>query len=430
MWTWASLEPYLRKAYTLSPPDQQICSDIQVDRRNSTATTGPIQVTYPSLLEKESRPLIHAWNDAFKEKGYGYVADLLAADNTIGTRAYTATIDPKSGYRSSADSQYGAVAANRTNVTITTGATVRRVLFSASPIPTATGVEVSIDGQVVAVRASKEVILAAGAFHTPKLLELSGVGDKNRLDSLGIPLVVENRHVGENLQNHLMSVMPVPLQPRADLEAVPPGIKALAFVRLDQDEQKELLSQHISNTMHESVIRSLIQHPTEASACLFLSIMPGNIAVLGVLQSLPYSRGSTHISSPNPEDMPTIDPSFLSHELDIEVLARHVRTLYELPSAPSLQPFLQPVNGPTDLEAIKDVLRETAMTTHHTCGTAAMRPQEDGGVVDQELRVYGTRNLRIVDASVFPLIPHANPIATVYAVAERAADLIRGGENI
>lgn len=424
-WSWAALEPYLRKTYTVSSPEPKVCPDIGVDSQNQAS--GPLQVTYPPFEDKQSLPLLRAWIDAFKERGYEYVGELLA-EKTVGTRVLASTIDPTSGHRSSADSQYAMVASQRANVTIQTGATVRRVLFSASsPEPIAKGVEVSVDGQRFTVSAHSEVILAAGALHTPKLLELSGIGDRNRLSSLGIPPLVGSPNVGENLQNHLMSVLPIPLNPLPNGEEYNPGIKALAFVRLGEDDQEQLLSQYPpSNNTHDTVIRSIIQHPDEASACMFLGVVPGDRALLGVIPCLPFSHGSTHISSADPDEKPRIDPRFFYHELDIEVMARHFQSLHQLPNDPAFQPVFQHGASTADLETVKKMLREAAaLTTTHTCGTAGMRPWVDGGVVDQDLNVYGTKNLRVVDASVFPLIPHTNPMATVYAVAERAADLIR-----
>lgn len=149
--------------------------------------------------------------------------------------------------------------------------------------------------------------------------------------------------------------------------------------------------------------------------------------MLGLIPGTVFSRGSSHISSADPSQPPTIDPKFFANGLDVEVMARHLQTLEKLSSSGALQPFFKAEGLPPakDLEAAKAFLRDAALTMHHSCGTAAMLPREQGGVVDQELRVYGTKNLRVVDASVFPLIPHANPMTTVYAVAERAADLIR-----
>lgn len=431
-WNWKSLAPYLQRSYTLTRPDPSVCSDIGVDEQNTGS--GPIQVTYPALEEKKNHAFIRAWNDAFKEMGYGYTADLLAEERTIGSRACTTTIDPSSGLRSGADNQFGAVASKRANVTIATGATVRRIRFSSSGSlnRVATGVEVSLDGQTTTIHAVKEVILAAGAFHTPKLLELSGIGDKDLLTDLGIPIVIENPGVGENLQNHVLSLLPAPLNAsNPEAEETTPGIHALAFTRLNPDEQEKLLTQHLSapSKTHETVIQSIINQPTEASAVFWLSVIPGNMSLLGIFPCFPFSRGNTHISSADPDAKPTIDPRFFSHGIDIEIMARHVQTMHQLPASPALRPFFRQGAGAADLETTKKLLcEETAQITHHTCGTAAMRPREDGGVVDQDLKVYGTENVRVVDASVFPLISNGNPMATVYAVAERAADLIRGVE--
>jgi choline dehydrogenase-like flavoprotein len=160
---------------------------------------------------------------------------------------------------------------------------------------------------------------------------------------------------------------------------------------------------------------------------LFMTVKSETTALLGAIPCFPLSRGNVHITSPDVNDMPAIDPRFFDNEFDLEILARHVQILQIFTDMEALEPFLQKITLEPSISRIKDMLRqESALTTHHVCGTAAMLPREVGGVVDQELKVYGTKNLRVVDASIFPLIPHANPIATVYAVAERAADITRG----
>lgn len=422
-WNWDTLRPYLQKSYTVTSPEGKPV----LNADQTTPANGPIQVTYPALTDKASHSLIEAWNEAFLRQGYA--PDLLAERQTLGACPYAATIDPTSGFRSSANNTYGAVAAGRSNVTIVTEATVRRVLFdSSSHNVTATGVEVTYNGLMVTVKAERQVILAAGAFHTPKLLELSGVGRKDRLSHLGIPLILDTPGVGENLQNHVMSILPVPLRTDSVPEGITPGLKALAFVRLNRDDQERLMHS-LANTGEpsERAICNIIDvDKSEASASMFLAVRSAELALLGVITSFPFSRGEMHVTSADPDASLAIDAGFFTEPMDIEILARHVKRLHELTTTGPLERFLQPRPAPENLEDIKKTLRATALTTHHTCGTAAMLPREHGGVVDPELKVYGTTNLRVVDASIFPLIPHANPMATVYAVAERAADLIRG----
>ncbi|GLB05365.1 hypothetical protein AtubIFM57258_000645 [Aspergillus tubingensis] len=416
-WNWSTVLPYLEKTYTITKPGED---------PGQGGGGGPVQVTYPALEEgTPTEPLINAWNEALKDQGYDFTSNILGGPKTIGTRAYTAAIDPDSHSRSSTSTY---AQEKRSNLRIITGATVRKIPSNPesersdrpNPRAVATGVEAELDGQIVSISAEKDVILAAGAFHTPKILELSGVGQKDRLTELGIPVVMDLPGVGENLQNHVWSILPTPLK----VEGVQPGIKTLAFTHLDKDEQENLISDDPNDQTSDRVIKSILGNPDNASACLALSAMPGGVALLVAISSFPFSRGSCHCSSANIDAKPTVDPQFFANELDIETMARHVQNLYKLSNAPAFEDILQPLEVP-QLETIKSTLRGgSALATHHSCGTAAMLPREAGGVVNENLRVYGTKNVRVVDASVFPLIPHANPMSTVYAVAEKAVDMM------
>jgi choline dehydrogenase-like flavoprotein len=351
---------------------------------------------------------------------------------------------------------------------------------------TATGVQASVQNQIETFSASKEVILAAGVFNTPKLLELSGVGNEQLLKKYGIQTVINNPSVGENLQDHLMTGVSFEVADRvitgdALLRQEPEalqlaqklyvehqagpftigGMQSHAFMPILEfadtaglDRQAELLDKYPpkpEDIEYYNILRSIIDTPNECSAAWFMFLaqanlheqgesfvgsilLPENYASLGCSQSHPFSRGSSHICSADVNAVPNIDPRYFSHPADLEIMARHVQALEMLRQTKELAPFFKPDgkrNHPDSfhikgLEGAKKYVLDTALTTYHTCGTAAMLPKQKGGVVDVRLVVYGTNNLRLVDASVFPLIPRGNIMSTVYAVAEKAADIIRG----
>lgn len=322
-----------------------------------------------------------------------------------------------------------------------------------------------------------EVILASGTFNTPKLLELSGIGKKEILDQHGISVVIELPGVGENLQDHLGTgvsyevvegvITGDPLmrqEPEAlalaqklygEHQAGPltiGGIQSHAFMPTPGD-QSELLSKfppESEETEYYNIVRSIIESTDECSAAWFIflaqanlhegaksfvgnQLLPENFASLGCSQSHPFSRGTTHISSSDIDAVPHIDPRYFSHPADLEIMARHVQALEKLRQTKELAAFFKPDgkrNHPDafeigSLEGAKKYVLDTATSTYHACGTAAMLPREKGGVVNEKLLVYGCENLRVVDASIFPLIPRGNIMSSVYAVAERAADIIK-----
>lgn len=150
--------------------------------------------------------------------------------------------------------------------------------------------------------------------------------------------------------------------------------------------------------------------------------------------SHPLSKGSVHITSTSPEHLASsegleIDPRYLSHPLDLEVLARHVQFTEQVigraePLASRLKPRAELFK---DLEQAKNYVRLTAQGSHHYTGTCSMMSRDMGGVVDDELRVYGCANLRVCDASIIPIEPRANTQAVVYGVAEMGAQIIKRG---
>jgi choline dehydrogenase-like flavoprotein len=185
-----------------------------------------------------------------------------------------------------------------------------------------------------------------------------------------------------------------------------------------------------------SFIRNAIESPNQASATAFLTrkaAVPdsGNYITLCAMLSHSFSTGSVHIRSSTPRHRPLINFKYLSHPLDAHILGYHMKSLHRLVQTPPLSSLLL-ANGETLPEghsiasqvAAEKFVKDCCGTNYHPCGSCAMLPEEMGGVVDEKLKVYGTTNLRIVDASVFPIILRGNIVTMVYAVAEKGADII------
>ncbi|KAG9186620.1 hypothetical protein G6011_09728 [Alternaria panax] len=160
---------------------------------------------------------------------------------------------------------------------------------------------------------------------------------------------------------------------------------------------------------------------------------PKNFITILAVNNHSFSRGFCHVRSADSKEKPILDPQYLSNPLDLEILARYTQFIETVvktePFASLLKPSGRLPEGKeaTDLDAAKDIVKERLLSTFHLIGTCAMMPRELNGVVDSRLKVHGTKDLRVVDASIFPMETLGNIQATVYAVAENAADLIEEG---
>ena len=479
------MESYYRKFYTLSVPNEDTCEHLGLDYISDTdkEARGPVQVSYTGIIQD---PLSKAWVDTFKGMNHGLAGDPFSC-KAVGGYANAATVDQSSKTRSYSASAYYAPAAQRSNLSVLTGAVVEKIGFGeADADKVANVVHFSCEGKAFSVQVRKEVVLAAGTFQSPKILELSGIGDSQILASLGIPVVVDNKNVGENLQDHLMTgvsfevndgVMTGDSLMRQDPAAIAAatdmykthkagpmtvgGIASHAFMPMAgsnptsdiKEELRGLLHEHPAdprNKLQYDAVCKILQAEDEGTGALFMflaqsnlhnddlakdylqNLQAGSFISLGACQAHVFSRGTSHIVSKNVSDAPRIDPRYFTHPLDLELFARHVRFLEQLARSPPLSAYIKPNgkrNHPTayveDLSVAKDYARTTALSCYHPAGTCAMLPRDEGGVVNNRLIVYGTKNLRVVDASIMPLIPRSNLQSTVYAVAERAADLIK-----
>lgn len=442
---------------------------------------GPIQ-----LAVHKSEPentWSKAWIDSLESLGFP-PSDPFSG-KVCGAFSNPESVDPKKKQRSFSANAYLQPALDRTNLTVLTSSTVSRILLKkASPGDVrAEGVQITTsDGRSRVITARKEVILAAGAINSPRLLELSGIGDANLLEQLGIEVMVDNRHVGENLQNHVFTGVifdarddektldpyfrQEPEAGKAAVEAYANGTGPLGsssiiasaqlpFPGIRTDAGKQDLDQLLQGLnieddlkqsprtsapfaeVNASFVRSILSSPTDASANYVigpsaLDGSPGNHITVAVMLSHPLSKGSVHITSTSTEYLTgnggiEIDPRYLSQPLDLEVLARHVQFTEQVIGR--AEPLARRLKPRTDmfrnLEQTKQYVRLTAQGSHHYTGSCAMMSREMGGVVDDALRVYGCQNLRVCDASIVPIAPRANTQAVVYGLAEMGAQIIK-----
>lgn len=493
-WGWDSLGPYFRKFHTLVPPDAKLREHVGINWIDDkvTATSGPVQA---SFTDSPENPLGRAWVEAFEKLGGAITADPFSGRST-GAFSCPASVDPATKTRSYSASAYYAPAAQRPNLDVLTGANAREVVLEGSAARAV--VFADAEGEQHQVKARREVILAAGVFQTPKLLELSGIGDRSLLRELGIACKVDSPGVGENLQDHLMTgvsfevadgvmtgdplvrqepgVLELFMKMYQEHQAGPLASAALmsyAFTPILADTIEKLdpganksLEQAITDLQHNNdpstssnqrsaaeYLTRLLQAKTESTGALFAlpvqvnlhngprqigmttNPVQGNYLSIGAALVHPLSRGASHVTSANPDTPPAIDPRYLSHPLDAEVYARHLMAIEALASTEPLASLLkpggrraQPGPGGARVDTVaraREYIRATALSNNHPVGTCCMAPRDKGGVVDAGLKVYGVEGLRVVDSSVMPLIPQANTQTTVYAVAEKAADLIK-----
>lgn len=211
----------------------------------------------------------------------------------------------------------------------------------------------------------------------------------------------------------------------------------------DPAGRNDILARQLLDPKEAALQIVLLPTGADASRCdepahMFFHDAPGNWCIVGCCSTRSFSRGSVHIESSDPSKHPKIDPAYFSHPLDLDIVARGILHCIELAKMEPLRSKLKfSENGdvvvhpslgvvPKTLDEAKKAAAGHTVTEYHPIGTCAMLPREKGGVVDNNLKVYGTSNVRVVDASIFPLHVQGNIVSLVYAVAEKAADIIKG----
>ena len=289
------------------------------------------------------------------------------------------------------------------------------------------------------IRARREVIICAGAINTPRLLQLSGLGDAEFLQSKGIRVHRHLPGVGQNLSDHFSIRLVARAKNTRTMNEMSRGLGLVGQVARWLIGKPSILALSPSLIHFFWKSNDDLNRPDLQGVFSPTSYREGYVGMLdtypgmtcGVWQHRPESRGYVHVRSADPFEDPLIQPNYLSHERDQQTLIRGVRLARRLLQTPELAPYVEsesmPGSDKTSDQELLSFIRQYGVSSYHLNGTARMgRANDSMSVVDDELRVHGIHNLRIADSSVMPMIPSANICAATMMTAEKAADLILG----
>jgi choline dehydrogenase len=395
-WSYRDMLPYFKKS-----EHQQRGADAYHSTDGELSVTDLISPTVTSQLFVE----------AAIERGYPHNPDFNGIHQE-GAGIYQMTI--KDGKRHSAAAAFLQPILQRPNLTVATGVLVTRLLFEGNR---AVGVEYLHEGALHQVQVNQEVILSAGAFDSPKLLMLSGIGNAEHLRSLAIPVVVDLPGVGQNLQDH--PIVPVAHQ---IVQNVHPAITSNGIA-------EAALFLHSQSNSNAAPDLNFFSCP------VFLA--PPNYAPAGagfvglVCLTHPESRGSVSLRSSDPQAAPSILMNYLQSEFDLHKLVIGVKLIRELFHTSAFDEFRGEEVAPGDNvqsdEALESHIRASCTTLYHPVGTCKMGI-DSMAVVDPQLQVHGIEGLRVVDASIMPTLTTGNTNAPTIAIGEKASDLIKAAK--
>ncbi|MGH6763545.1 MAG: GMC family oxidoreductase [Phyllobacterium sp.] len=373
--------------------------------------------------------ILDAFRDAAVAAGIPRIDDFNRGDNE-GVSYFR--VNQKRGIRWNTAKAFLRPAKGRPNLTVETGAHVRRLILDGDAIA---GVEFEQNGAIQSVKAGREVILSSGSVGSPHILELSGIGRGDVLRKAGVDVVVERSQVGENLQDHLQlrcaykvtGIRTLNEQASSLIGKMKIGLEYLfsqsgpmamapsqlgAFTRSDSSFETANLQYHVQPLSLEKFGDSV--HPFPAFTASVCNLRP-------------ESRGTIHLRSPDHRSAPAIQPNYLSAVADRRVAADSIRITRRIVSQAPLQRYrpeeFKPGPQYETEEQLVTAAGEVGTTIFHPVGTCRMGVDADS-VVDPQLRVRGVKGLRVADASIMPSITSGNTNSPTIMIAEKAADMI------
>ncbi|XP_044743650.1 glucose dehydrogenase [FAD, quinone]-like [Chrysoperla carnea] len=438
-WSYIDVEKYFLKLENYNVPDPD----------NEFGNDGPMYINVVPYHSNLSNHILKAAQE------YGLPLINTNGPKQVGVSRLQSTI--KNGVRFSTNTGYLTPIRNsRPNLHLIRNCQVTKVLVDnfADSNPKASGVQfVCSDGKISTIFTRKEVILSAGAINSPQILMLSGIGPKNHLTELDIPLI-KDLPVGDNMMDHinmfgLQFLVNQTVFPKSDFDlyetersgplSTPAAVEVISFSQQVGSEIPSIEQLFISSPPGKLVCENFnLKQDIYEEIYKPVETLPGFL-VFSLLQH-PKSRGWLRLRDSNPFSKPKIFPNYLSHPEDIDMLILGIKEAINISKQPSLQQYgttlyNKPITQCKNYEFGSDdywkcQIRTTTFTLYHQCGTCKMGEIGDPtAVVDSELKVQGVLGLRVVDASVMPEIITGHPNGPVIMIAEKAADLIKKDWN-
>ncbi|GKT49619.1 dehydrogenase xptC [Colletotrichum spaethianum] len=475
-WSWDGILPFFKKGLHFTEPPPELTNNFDSVKYDASywGDSSEIYAGWPRFYYPGVTPLL----EAFKEiDGVEFPSDSGAGQ--AGVFWFPTLMDPRTVTRSYAGTgHYLNVNATRPNYHLLVNTQARRLVVDDEL--SATGVEFPLGNNTLfTVNANKEVILSAGTIHTPHLLQLSGIGPKKILEAGGIDVLVDLPGVGQNFHDHpSLSGMNITLSKLASIHPNPrdlvdgndfknwadevwaankTGPYSIALTnlagwlpftvvsdkaeelatKLEQQDFASLLSADADATVaagFEAQMKLLAAQMRSKNTAFTRFQLIADHGAQGPVAMQSFSRGTININTTDPwSTEPVIDYRALTNPLEADFFVESIRFLRRYNFETSLASEFDPVEYVPGPEVISDedlkayISGAMSPTDYHPVGTASMLPLKLGGVVDQTLRVYGVKNLRVVDASVMPMVPSANTCQPTYALAEKAAEIIKQG---